>query len=297
MSLAGRSARAAQVAIAVSGAAVERTPRRRAQRLDDCGILGGVGGKQVDGEALGLGAAGLQQLSCPAVGGRFAAPGSSAQDGASHQRVNEAQRTSGGDHAGGRERIGGLGSGVGLQLRELGGIGERDIVAQDRDRTRQLEAESARRASRTSTARWIVAGATSRTCAASAAVPALASAASSTSSSRSMNGLPALVSWQAEQNSSSASAKALAHQLGDRVLAELVGPGSRSRRGRRRARGRSSASPSAGRPRPRAPRAGPRDGNEKAQEPQRGRVRPVGVIERQQRRLGLTSSRSANRAR
>ncbi|HEV3000285.1 MAG TPA: hypothetical protein VGW75_06040, partial [Solirubrobacteraceae bacterium] len=99
--------RAAQVAHGdLRGGAVERALGGRDERLDHRALAAGVGGEQVHGDPLGLGAGRAEHRDRPLVRQRAAAGRHVLVDGVANERVREAQRAPGVEDGGRRERVG-----------------------------------------------------------------------------------------------------------------------------------------------------------------------------------------------
>jgi len=106
--------------------------------VGDLGVVVGVGGQQVDGDAFGFGAVVEEESGGAAVGGGLVSAGHVCVDGGAYEWVDELQRPAGFEDAGRSERVGG-GGGVGaLQVGKPGGVGQRDVVAEHGHRAGEL---------------------------------------------------------------------------------------------------------------------------------------------------------------
>ena len=139
-------------------------------------------------------------------------------DREAQQRMQERQRLGREDPR--REQLIGRGHSRGwLEPRELTRLAQGRVL-EDRHSLRERRASGPSRSNLPSTTRRTDSGLACSTRAALASVAATCSPASSVSSSPSRNGLPPLARAQAPQNSGSAPAEALAHELRDTASAQ-----------------------------------------------------------------------------
>ena len=108
------------------------------QALDDVGIAPGRALHQMEGEAFRVGVLVGQELGHPGVEGGPAVGADAAVDGGSDDGVTEVEWLAGGEHAGGRQRVGGDHGRRTVEPGEGGGMAEVSVTAEDRHRLGQF---------------------------------------------------------------------------------------------------------------------------------------------------------------